>query len=407
MTIPKSTIAEFCFVGDGAHAKIKRHTTGIMYLTSKNFKDQGLDLSKVDYISEEDFNKYFKDSSKALTKPNHGDIVFSIIGTIGVPFLTRVNDLFGLSSSVAILRPRNSNVLSKYLYYWIKGDVFQNALYGVKGGVAQGYVSLEMIKSLPFAVPTIEIQRKIAAVLSAYDDLIENNLRRIKILEQMAQTIYRGWFVHFRFPGYEKVKLIDSPLGKIPQGWEVKTFRELVEVQKGRKPKVLVDKSENGFVSYLLIDSMKGGQQQYTNPDKMVLAERDDVVMIMDGASSGIVTIGVSGAVGSTLARLRPFNKNEISPYLLFMLLKDKETEIRSKNVGAAIPHANKEYLNIMQIPVPTDKINKDFESQNSSIFQMILNLNNKNINLRRTRDLLLPKLISGELDVTTIDLTD
>src|SRR5690606_690085 len=99
------------------------------------------------------------------------------------------NDCFGISSSVAILRPIQSEVYPRYLFYWIKGDVFQSALYSIKGGVAQGYVSLEMIRSLPLYLPSLPTQRRIAAILSAYDDLIENNTRRIQALEQAAHDL--------------------------------------------------------------------------------------------------------------------------------------------------------------------------------------------------------------------------
>ena len=199
--------------------------------------------------------------------------------------------------------------------------------------------------------------------------------------------------------------MVDSPLGKIPEGWDVTMLGELVEIQKGKKPKTLYTVFEDGLVPYLLIDVMKGGDPKYTNPEKTVMAKLDDIVMIMDGASSGIAMIGVAGAVGSTLARFRPFDKNALSPFLLLFLLRHKEEEIRTKNVGSAIPHANKDYITSMEVSVPTKHINKDFDGCCRSLFSYILNLSKKNVNLRRTRELLLPKLISGELDVSNLDI--
>jgi type I restriction enzyme S subunit len=183
-----TTIGDVCLVGDGAHASIKRQHQGIIYLTCKNFKNGNLDLTKVDYISEDDYHKYFKSSSKSLTKPKLGDILFSIIGTIGSPYLFKVSDKFGLSSSVAILRPNHNLLLSNYLYYWIKNDVFQNALHGIKGGVAQGYVSLEMIRSLPLCYPNKSLQKEFDIYISPIQDLIETlitkniNLRKTRDL---------------------------------------------------------------------------------------------------------------------------------------------------------------------------------------------------------------------------------
>jgi type I restriction enzyme S subunit len=212
-------LGDCCTVGDGAHASIARRESGVMYLTSKNFKPHGLDLSKVDFISEEDFQRHFRESSKAITKPVLGDVLVGIIGSLGEPYIVRATDCIGLSSSVAIVRPNQKALLPEYLYYWIRGATFQSAVYGIKGGVAQSYLSLEMIKSLPVRFPSLSLQRGIIDILSAYDDLIENNTRRLKILEQIAQMLYREWFVNFRFPGHEQVNMVESELGEVPQGW--------------------------------------------------------------------------------------------------------------------------------------------------------------------------------------------
>jgi type I restriction enzyme S subunit len=142
----KGKIGDICIVGDGAHAKVERQISGVMYLTSKNLKDGRLDISQVTYISETDFNKHFRDESKVLTKIKPNDVIFGIIGTIGEPYIVNSRDRFGISSSVAILRPNKSVIFPKYLFYWIENRIFQDALYAIKGGVAQGYVSLEMIR---------------------------------------------------------------------------------------------------------------------------------------------------------------------------------------------------------------------------------------------------------------------
>lgn len=227
-------IGDVCQVGDGAHASIKRQDSGVLYLSSRNFKDGCLDLTNVYYISEDDFNKHFKDNSKAITKTKSGDVALSIIGTIGEPYVVKSSDRFGLSSAVAFLRPDFNKVDSHYLYYWLKSPEFQQAVYNVKGGVAQGYVSLEMIKGLPFRYFDKEYQVNISNYLKNYDKLIENNNRRIAILEDMAQSLYREWFVNFRYPSHEnnvvsegKPKLIDSTLGQIPVGWKLKPLGEL------------------------------------------------------------------------------------------------------------------------------------------------------------------------------------
>jgi type I restriction enzyme S subunit len=190
------TIGDACLVGDGAHAKIKRQASGILYLTCKNLKEGGLDLSKIDYISEEDYNKYFREDSKALTKLKSGDVIFSIIGTIGEPYLVKPKDYFGISSSVAILRRNKSLLSTNYLYYWVKSKIFQNALYGIKGGVAQGYVSLEMIKSLPLYYPKLLIQNQFdvhaSSILSLIDFLTQKNINLRQTRDLLLPRLISG-----------------------------------------------------------------------------------------------------------------------------------------------------------------------------------------------------------------------
>ncbi len=123
-------------------------------------------------------------------------------------------------------------------------------------------LNTKILRSIPVRHPDLPTQRKIAGILSAYDDLIENNLRRIKILEQMAQSLYREWFVHFRFPGHESATFKDSELGRIPEGWEVKTLEELTEVIldcRGKTPKKLGgDWSEDGIIALSALNVKTG-----------------------------------------------------------------------------------------------------------------------------------------------------
>jgi type I restriction enzyme S subunit len=224
----RKTINEVCNVGDGAHASIKRTTEGFQYLTSKNFKLDGLDLNKVDFISEVDYFKHFRDDSKAITKPKSNDVLLSIIGSLGAPYLVKEEDVFGLSSSVSILRPKNEIIEPRFLFYWIKSNEFQSSINNIKSGVAQSFLSLGMIKSLPVIYPKeLPTQRKIASILSAYDDLIENNLKRIKLLEEKAFLRYKSEFGFFK-PSNE--------INKIPEGWSVKRADEIFKINIGKTP---------------------------------------------------------------------------------------------------------------------------------------------------------------------------
>ena len=294
----------------------------------------------------------------------------------------------------------SSNVNKKFLYYRLAGP----KLWELRTGSAQAQITIDRLQRYELRLPPLATQRKIAAILSAYDDLIENNLRRIKMLEEMAQNLYREWFVKFRFPGHQHARFIDSPLGQIPEGWEVVPLSSVVDFVKGRKPVETRNEPIAGDVRLLLIDALRGGEPQFTAPTRLVIAETRDTIMVMDGGSSCAVVQGFSGAVGSTLGRFRTTKPDRFSPHALYRFLEEKTDEFKSKNIGAAIPHANKDYILTQMVPLPPQTIALGFHDYLEPIQSTIEILKAKNTTLRRTRDLLLPKLISGEVDVSELD---
>jgi len=371
----KKRIGDDCKVGDGAHAKVKRQNAGIMYLTSKNFKDGRLDLSKIDFISPNDYERHFKEKTTTLNKPKTGDVLFSIIGSIGEPYLVRPQDLFGLSSSVSILRANTK------IYYWIRGHIFQNALYGIKGGVAQGYVSLEMIKSLPLEYPPLPTQRKIAAILSAYDDLIENNTRRIKILEEMAQALYREWFVKFRYPGHGKVKMVESELGMVPEGWEVRTLADFGKVITGKTPSKKAPENFGGSMPFIKTPDMHGN----------MFCVQTGEYLSNEGATSQknktlppnslcVSCIGTAGVVSITSY------KAQTNQQINSIVLNLKNIINQYGATGATMVNLNKGKFEALKVICPRSKTIAKFHDSTSEDFDLIKNLLIKNINLRQNR---------------------
>lgn len=409
-------IGDHCIVGDGAHASIKRQIIGKMYLTSKNFKNGGLDLSKVDYISEVDYNKYFREDSKALSKPQANDVVFSIIGTIGEPYLVKLQDDFGLSSSVSILRPDKSVILPEYLYYWIQGHIFQNALYGIKGGVAQSYVSLEMIRGLPLYYSSLSIQRKISAILSAYDELIENNTRRIEILEEMARSLYREWFVNFRFPGHEQVKMVDSELGLIPEGWELRGIGEIIETVGGGTPSTKnLEYWEDGNITWYTPSDLTSANTMFiADSEKRITAlglQKSSTrmfppysVMMTSRATIGVTAINTKSAC-TNQGFITCIPNEQLSAYQIYFWVIKNVEKIISLASGATFKEINKTTFRKLPIVIAAHDTRQHFVETLNPLCKQVENLQNKNANLCRTRDLLLPKLISGEIDVEDLDI--
>jgi len=282
--------------------------------------------------------------------------------------------------------------------------------------VAQQVFNTNTAAELELPVPSISMQRKIAAILSAYDDLIENNLGRIKILEEMAQNLYREWFVKFRFPGHQKVKMVDSPLGKIPEdGWKIKRLQNLVETQYGYTastqeepigPKFLrgMDINKQTFIDWAMVPYCEIEDEEY---EKFKLYIGDIVVIRMaDPGKVGMVEKEIEGIFASYLVRLR-ISSQALTPYFLFyFLLSDRyQGYIAGASTGTTRKSASAGVLVGIDMVLPPKPLLDRFESLILPIRKLIVSLIDNNTNLRRTRDLLLPKIISGELDISELDI--
>lgn len=277
------------------------------------------------------------------------------------------------------------------------------------------------------AIPPLPTQRKIAAILSAYDDLIENNTRRIKILEEMAQAIYREWFVHFRFPGHEGVRMVESELGLIPEGWEVSTLFSLFPHDKGvvmtgpfgsnlhaadysedGSPLILVKHVKNGRI--IEKDLPLVGEPKLSELRRYQLKYGDIVITRVGfvGESAFIYSNYEGWLFSGQMLRVRIPDNLIIQPRYLAQFYQSESFKKLIENfaVGTTRLSLNTEILTKMLILLPPITIQTTFTQFVECIDNLILILTQKNTNLRRTRDLLLPKLISGELDVSELDIT-
>lgn len=403
--ITTATIGKVCIVGDGAHASISRTENGIPYLTSKNFKQEGLNLSNLSYISENDYEKHFREYSKALTRPKCDDLILSIIGSIGAPYLVRDSDKFGISSSVALIRPLKG-LDAKYLFYYLKNSGVQNYVEVIKSGSAQGFLSLEMIKSIPIEYPLIETQQRIASILSAYDDLIEKNNARIQLLETTAQELYKEWFVRMRFPNFKNVKFVKG----VPEGWEVKKLDELVTTQYGYTASAI---KENVGLKFLRITDIADYKIDWENVPNCIIPEKEinkyllkngDIVVARTGATVGfakrINKFHPPTVFASYLVRLKP--KDLIFNYYLGIIIESENYKeyIQTVASGSAQPQANAGLMTGFTLFKPTDLLIKKFNLIVEPFFDQREILEQQNTHLRQIRDRLLPRLVSGKLAV-------
>ena len=353
---------------------------------------------------------------------SEGDIVVARTGaTTG--FAKRIGNHPPAVFASYLVRLRvKEGVDSRYVGHVIESDEYKRFIKTHIGGAAQPNANAQVLTSFPMPVPPVGVQQKIAAILSAYDDLIENNLRRIKILEEIAQNIYREWFVKFRFPGHANVRMVDSPLGKIPEGWEIVSIDDVATVHRGRsyRSKDLVDDGGLPFVNLKCIDRDGGfrrnGVKRYVGKYKETqkVVSGDIVMAVTDmtqerrivARAGRVPTLDSDfGVISMDLVKIEP--REGISPDYLYGYFRgsDFADNVKQQANGANVLHLSPDRIKEYQFVLPSKVMRDRFTAFSGLVFKDVENLNRRNEILRKTRDLLLPKLISGELDVSELEI--
>ena len=404
---------EICrLVTDGTHDSPKLQLTGVPFIKGKHISGGFVDFKNCAFISEDDHRKAILRS-----KPVRGDILFSNIGSVGDAAYVGTSREFSIKN-VALFKPDYAKVDSRYLYYVVIGPEFRGELMSKRQGVAQPFFSLEMLRSHQIRYhEDIVTQRKIAAILSAYDHLIENSLRRIKILEEMTQNLYREWFVKFRFPGHKHARFIDSPLGQIPEGWEVKTVENVFDIVGGGTPsKIVPEYWDKGTINWYSPTDLTASGTMFMDHSSNQITELGlkkssarlfppFSVMMTSRATLGVISISTTEAC--TNQGFITCIPNEHFPlYTLYYWLRENVEYFISLGTGATFKEITKGVFKTIELVVPSRAIVTQFEDTVKPIAFQVLNLQRKNTTLRRTRDLLLPRLISGEVDVSELDIT-
>lgn len=351
-----------------------------------------------------------------------GDVLLCIRGSLGRAAVATPNNVpSAIASSLVILRP-TAQILSRFLLAYLEGPVGSHLIASADNGAAQPNIGASAVAQFGVPLPPISTQRKIAAVLAAYDELIENNLRRIEILEEMAQAVYREWFVNFRYPGHENVPLVDSPLGPIPDEWEMRRLDEVAALHRGRSYRTanLVDDGGWPFLNLKCIDRDGGfrrsGLKRYDGPIKPhQLARTGDVVVALTdmtqerrivARAARVPKLNESEAVMSMdLLRVEPVDRNDKSFVYGTLRFSSFPDQVKQYANGANVLHLSPDRIAEFELPIPPRELRQRFAEVAEPLVELSDNLELQNANLRATRDLLLPRLVSGELDVSELDI--
>jgi type I restriction enzyme S subunit len=294
----------------------------------------------------------------------------------------------------------------RFIKYYM--EILKLQMQSVSRGTTQDNLSLDKLLTFDFLVPPLPLQQRIADILSAYDEAIENNTRRIKILEEMAQKLYREWFVHFRFLGHEKIKLVDSPVGKIPTGWTINPLGKLTKfLSRGLSP-TYDDKGNSIVINQKCIREQRLSLERARRQSKPIpddkLVRFGDVLI----NSTGVGTLGRVAQVNEVLTDCtvdthvtiaRAADEVDLNFFGCTLLTLEKVFDRLGRGATGQTELSRTSIADVNLILPPTDIQNR-FGKLVRPLRSLAIVCAKQNENLRRTRDLLLPKLISGEIDV-------
>lgn len=355
-------------------------------------------------------------TTKVTKTASKNSILMSVRAPVGDLNITDRDCCIG--RGLCAIKSKEKNL---FVFYLLAAN--RKKIQSYSNGAIYESINQDTLKNISFLVPSIEQDRtKISTILFNYDNLIENNTRRIQLLEQTAKLVYDEWFVKFKFPSHEKTKMIDSELGKIPEEWEVKKLYDIVDIQKGLSyaSENLVDDGKIAFVNLKCFD--RGGGFRYDGvkrfqgdfKEKHIVRCGDIVVAVTDMTQDRAIVARAARIpklnentiiISMDVVKMNP--KNELDKSWLFGFLNYSSFGVKMKEFanGVNVLHLKSDPMGEYQFVMPNQKTIEAYSQIVSGIYQEIDDLQLKNMNLAATRDLLLPKLISGEIDVSGLDI--
>ena len=383
-------------------------------LRTTNIKNGYIDFENVSYVTKEIFEKWTR---RCL--PQYGDIILTREAPVGE--IGRFNidsDNYFLGQRLFLYRANPELLDWNYLAYALLSPEMKGILSGISNGSTVAHIKVPDAEHLKIPYFPIKFQRKIGKILSNYDDLIENNNRRIKILEEMAQKIYKEWFVDFKFPGHETTKFKDSPLGKIPNEWNVMNANSIANIFIGRTPsrkdfscfttnnkdKKWISIKDIGLSNEFIFKTSEYLTNEAIKKYNIPLIPKDTVILSFK-LTVGKVTITTEEMYSNeAIAQFQIKDIKIISTFYLYLYLKNFEyTNLgNTSSIGNAI---NSSIVKNMSILIPKASILFQFNKNIDDLFNQIKILSIKNENLKQTRDILLPRLISGEINVENMEI--
>ena len=379
---------------------------GVPFFRSKEIieRQNGSDISEPLFISTE---KYESIKSQ-FGIPLVGDMLLTSVGTIGIAYIVKPDDYFYFKDgNLTWFRNFSPLLSSKYLYYWITSQKGKGILYNSTIGSSQKALTISALKKLIISLPPIEVQRKIADVLSAYDDLIENNRKQIKLLEEAAQRLYKEWFIDLRFPGHENTPEVDG----LPDGWMKRCAIDFFNITIGKTPPRAenqcftngnsgipwVSISDMGNCSIYISDTSEGLTPDAINKYNVKIIPVGTILLSFK-LTLGRVSITTTPCCTNEAIAHFYIENEDLRPYT-FLYLKSFEYDTLG-NTSSISKAVNSSIIKAMPFIMPNANLVADFAKYTKPIFEKICCLQKSISEAKNARDYLLSKLMSGELEV-------
>ena len=378
------------YITDGDHQPAPKSDSGVLFVKIKDIQDNRLTFDNALFVPQEYYNQLPK-NRKAV----YGDTLYTVVGSYGIPAFVNHNIPFCFERNIALLHP-NNRVIPKYLYYAVKNPIFYGNANNIANGSAQKLIPLSKLAGMEVSVPPIERQETIVNILSAYDELIENNQKQIKLLEEAAQRLYKEWFVDLRFPGHETTPIVDG----VPEGWKEQSLYQIADVVMGQSPKSeYYNQVGEGLPFHQGVGSYGNrfvSDETYSTSFTRI-AEAGSILFSVRAPVGRLNLTKNKVVIGRGLAAI---NHRRGAQSYLFYLLKEKFFRDDIIGNGSIFASISKEELLNQTFLIPIDSLVGQFNGIAGGIDKKIDILSEQIRLLTEARNRLLPKLMSGEIEV-------
>lgn len=396
MNYEKTTIGLHCIVTSSKrfHAS-ERTKDGVPFYCSKEIikKVNGEKITECDYISEDAYNRV----KEEYGVPQTGDLLITTRGTYGIPYIYKEYDKFYFADgNLTWLKDFDDKLDAEYLYYWINSYEGQKKIDAIAKGTAQKAVPIALLKEIEIVIPENPIQKKVVVILKNYDQLIENNKKQIKLLEEAAQRLYKEWFIDLRFPGYENCKIVDG----VPVEWKKKKLDEIADVIMGQSPKSeFYNKEHKGLPFHQGVGSYGARfvQDDTYSTSFTKVAEANSILFSVRAPVGRLNITKNKIVIGRGIAAIN--SKSGFQSYL-FYALKERFFKDDILGNGAIFASISKNELLNQVFVIPDEKIMSAYEKIAAALDKKIEVVDMQLQQLVEARDRLLPKLMNGEIEV-------